>query len=311
MTYFLKRLLLFSVPFALYGLFIRLTDPFNFLGRHSMISTEVKMRTAYPLNYCLWEMPLFAKHPNPNLLLGDSRMAGLKSERIKELTGEDYFNLAYGGATLREIVSSFWFASRYTRLDHVYIGLDFNLYTDYEQLDRTAEVNTIESAPACYFINRTVLRAAVYGVAGQLFHYDPKIGAVTADRNTFWKLQLGPTTEGFYVRHVYPRRFHAKLEEIAQFVKRQGGEVVFVIFPTHVDLQNRVKDFGLEGEYARFKRDVGSLGTTYDFDYPNALTANADNFSDPYHCGHECVDEIIREIWSGDFKYARRLTLGT
>src|SRR5271166_4620189 len=138
MTYFLKRLFQFGVPFGLYALLIYLIDPFNFLGGPSIVSNQVKMRTAYPLNYCLWKMPAFARHPLPQLLLGDSRMDALRSERVKELTGADYFNLAYGGATLREIIGSFWFASRHTNLSRVYIGLDFNLYTDYEQYDRTA-----------------------------------------------------------------------------------------------------------------------------------------------------------------------------
>jgi len=83
------------------------------------------MRTAYPLNYCLWKMPAFARHPASNLLLGDSRMDALKSERVKELTGTDYFNLAYGGATIREIIESFWFASRHASVSRVYIGINF------------------------------------------------------------------------------------------------------------------------------------------------------------------------------------------
>jgi hypothetical protein len=310
MMHLLKRLLLFSVPFWLYGFFIYLTDPYNFLGGPAIISNEIKMRTAYPLNYCLWKMPEFTRHPSPNLLLGDSRMDALKPERVKELTGTDNFNLAYGGATIREIVESFWSASRHASLRHVYIGINFNLYTDYEQFDRTAEVLMIERCTACYFINRTVLRAALYGIAGQWMHYDPKIGMVSEDRETFWRNQIGPQTAAFYARYVYPRKYHAELERIARYAKENGVDLVFLIFPTHVELQNRVRDFGLEGEYARFKQDLSSLATTYDFDYPNELTANKNNFSDPYHCRHACVDEIIREVWSGHFKYGRPLSGG-
>jgi hypothetical protein len=307
MAYFLKRLCWFGVPLGLYALFIYGTDPFDFLSAHSIISDQVKMRTALPLNPCLWKMPAFARHPSPNLMLGDSRMEAVKTDRVKEVTGQDYFNLGFGGATLREIISSYWFAATRVHLRHVYIGLNFNLYSDYEQFDRTAEVITIENAPACYFINRTVLQAAVYGTAAQWMGYDPNLGVVTVDRDTFWRKALGPSTEGFYSRHTYPRKYYAKLVEIAQFVKSQGGDVVFVIFPTHVDLQNRVKDFHLESEYDRFKRDLASITTTYDFDYPNEVTVDRDNFSDPYHCRHECMDEVVREIWSGDLKYGRRL----
>jgi hypothetical protein len=307
MAHFLKRLGWFIVPFALYALFIFEVDPFDFLSTHSMVSDQIKMRTSFPLNPCLWKMPAFSRHPSQNLLLGDSRMEAVKTGEVKELTGQDYFNLAFGGATLREIISTYWFAASRTHLRRVYIGLNFNLYTDYEQFDRTAEVLTIENTPACYFINRTVFQAAIYGTAARWMRYDPNLGVVTVDRDTFWRKALGPSTESFYSRHTYPRRYHAKLMEIAQSVKTQGGDLVFVILPTHVDLQKRVKDFNLESEYDRFKRDLSSITTTYDFDYPNAVTANKDNFSDPYHCRHECVDEFTREIWSGDLKYGRRL----
>jgi hypothetical protein len=308
MIHFIKRVMLFGAPFGLCAAFVYMVDPYNYLGRQSVISNEVKLRTAYPLNYCLWKIPAFARNPSPYLLLGDSRMNAVRTERLREVTGDSYFNLAYGGATIREIVSSFWFASQHVPLRRVYIGLNFNLYTDYEDRDRTAEVLRIESAPACYFINQTVLTASLDGVLAQWLHIDPKIGAVRVDRDTFWRVQIGPTTAGFYTRHAYPRKYHAELEKIVQHVRVHGGEVAFIIFPTHTDLQNRVKDFGLDQEYDRFKHDLSALATTYDFDYPNELTSNRDNFSDPYHCKHECVDDVIREVWSGYVKYGKRLS---
>jgi hypothetical protein len=255
-------------------------------------------------------MPAFARNPSPYLLLGDSRMNAVKTERIRELKGDDYFNLAYGGATLHEIVSSFWFASRRVALRRVYIGLNFNLYTDFEILDRTAEVLRLESSPASYFISRTVLAASVNCALAQWFHLDRQIGVVKVDRNAFWQVQLGPITEGFYTRHAYPKRYHEELEKITRHIKAHGAEVTFVIFPTHTDLQNRVKDFHLEQEYNRFKQDLSELATTYDFDYPNELTSNKDNFLDPYHCKRECVEAVIREVWTGDVKFGKRLSDG-
>lgn len=307
MAYFLKRLTLFGIPIGLYVLWIFLVDPYDRLGGPPVVSDEIKLQTAYPLNYCLWKMPAFARHPWPNILLGDSRMDALKSKRVKELTGTDYFNFAFGGAHLKEIIAAFWYAAQRTALKHVYIGVDFNIYTDYDWLDRTAEVLAIDRTPALYFINRNVLQGATYGSIGQLMHYDPKIGAVTEDRETFWKEQLGPGTEAWYTRHVYPEKYHRELEKICRYAKDHGTELTFIIFPTHVELQRRVGDFHLEGEYARFKRDIASLGRTYDFDYWNDLTSDKNNFSDPYHCGR-CVDHIIREVWSGRLKYGKELS---
>jgi hypothetical protein len=139
-------------------------------------------------------------------------------------------------------------------------------------------------------------------------HYDPRIGKVTEEPQAFWQHQLGPITAAFYTRHVYPKRYHAELEKIARYAKANSIELAFVIFPTHVELQNRVRDFGLEGEYIRFKREVSALAPTYDYDYSNEMTSDKDNFLDPYHCRQECVDRIIREVWSGHFIYGRPLT---
>jgi hypothetical protein len=77
-------------------------------------------------------------------------MDALKVNQIKKVTGTEYYNLAFGGATIREVVETFWFASRHTNLKHVKIGINFNMYTDYEQLDRVQEVATIEHNPLFY-----------------------------------------------------------------------------------------------------------------------------------------------------------------
>jgi hypothetical protein len=307
MKRFLQKLLLFSVPFWIYGLLIYCTDPFDFLGGPPLISEQVKARTANPLNLLIRIMPEFARHPSPNVLLGDSRMYGLKTERVKRLTGTDYFNLAVGGATIREIVELFWFASRHAELKHVKIGINFNLYTDYEQIDRTAEVLTIERDPLFYFINRTVLKAAMTGISAQLTNYDPKLGAVTVDQESFWRGMIDVETPRVCQRHIYPRKYHGELEKIGAYCKEHGIELVFVIFPTNVELPEKYMSLGMEAEYARYKGDLAAIAPTFDFDYPNDLTRDKANFSDPYHCKEECVDQVIREVWTGNLKYARLL----
>jgi hypothetical protein len=72
-----------------------------------------------------------------------------------------------------------------------------------------------------------------------------------------------------------------------------------VIFPTHVELQNRVRDFHLEKENEKFKSDLAQMAVTFDFDYDNEVTKNKENFSDPYHFVEAIGDTLIKEIWSG------------
>ena len=306
MSQFIVKLLLFSVPMWLYASMIYATDPFDFLRASSLISEQVKARTANPLNYYLRKLPDFQRHPSPNVLAGDSRMLGVRTQLVKELTGTDYFNLAVGGATIREIIESFWFASRHAKLEHAKIGLNFNLYTDYEQMDRTAEVLSMERSPLLYFINRTVLRASLTGIAGQVTGYDPKLGAVTTDKRAFWREMIDGETPRVCERHIYPTKYHAELRKIGTYCKENGIKLVFIIFPTHVELQQKYDSLGMGVEYSRYKTDLAAIAPTYDFDYPNAITLDEANFSDPYHCSH-CAAEVIREVWTGDLKYAKLL----
>lgn len=71
----------------------------------------------------------------------------------------------------------------------------------------------------------------------------------------------------------------------------------FIIFPTHVELQRRVYDFGLEGYYRQFKDDLSALAPTFDFDYPNAITEDRANFRDPYHFTDPIGQKIVHQVW--------------
>src|SRR5438309_758333 len=80
-----------------------------------------------------------------------------------------YYNFAYGGAALSEIIDTFWFVQRHTRaLKSVYIGINFNLYNDYNYHARTAAVSVILRNPLLYVFSRTVARAAVYSITSAL-----------------------------------------------------------------------------------------------------------------------------------------------
>jgi len=83
---FFRRLLIFSMPFWLYGIFILSTDPFDYFGISHLVPDEFKLATAARLDPCFWKMSQFNAAPVPNILLGDSRMAALRSETIKQIT---------------------------------------------------------------------------------------------------------------------------------------------------------------------------------------------------------------------------------
>src|SRR5690349_16490940 len=149
MKRFIQRVALFSIPFVVYAAFIVIVDPFDYLNIVH-IPKEQKFPNAAALNPCFWKMNEFARQPSSRILLGDSRMLGIRAEKLREMTGKDFFNFAYGGSSLNEMIDTFWYANEHTKLHDVYIGLNLNVYNDYNYTERTATFNTISRNPALY-----------------------------------------------------------------------------------------------------------------------------------------------------------------
>lgn len=283
-------------------------DPFDFFGAPSFIPDEVKAPTASQLNPCLWKMKRFERAPSANILLGDSRMNAVSVERLKELTGEDYFNFGYGGGSLKESIDTFWFAAERVKLQRVYIGLHLSVYNDYNYTERTKLYESVAHNPALYFVNRTVLQAAVYDTYSRLTRTDLKLGAPGVSREAFWRDYLENVLGGYYKNYVYPSQYKRELERVARYCREHGVELVFVIFPSHVEAQQRIRDFHLERESEAFRRDLASLATVYDFDYENEITTRKENYSDPVHTVGEVNELLLREIWLDRPRVARKYT---
>lgn len=306
----MRRGLLFSLPLCLYAAFILVVDPFNFVGVSRAVPDDVKLRTAFQLNPCLWKMNEFNRRPQPNILLGDSRMMLLRAERIKELTGEDFYNFAYGGASLREMIDTFWFAARREPLRKVYVGLNLTVYDDYNYTERTKTYTTVARDPALYFVNRTVLQSAVYAAYSRLARADLKIGVPTEDRETFWGEQLERGNAGYYRSYVYPSNYRRELEQVAAYCREHGIELAFVIFPSHVEAQRLVGEYRLDDAARAMRRDLAALAPVYDFDYENQITLDRANYDDPNHFVKPVGDQLIREVWLGQLRYARKYQPG-
>jgi hypothetical protein len=301
------RLLLFSVPVLAYAAVIFVCDPFQFLGGPPVIPEDVKYRSASPLNPCLWKMAKFHRDPAPNVLLGDSRMLAVPAERVSQAAREPYSNMAYGGASLQECIETFWFATRQTRLRNVYFGVSFDMYNDYNLVDRTESYLSIAGNPALYFINRTVLQATVYSIYGAAFHKDLKLGATSLSRDVFWKYEInGPEMTRMFQNYIYPVKYYSRLVELGRYAKQHGIQLTFVIFPTHTDFQERFGAFGLEPQKSRMTEDLAAIAPVFDFDYPSGLTRDERNFTDPLHLARPAMDKVVDEIWGGHVQYARR-----
>jgi hypothetical protein len=81
-------------------------------------------------------------------------------------------------------------------------------------------------------------------------------------------------------------------------------KLTFIISPTHIEVQDKVKEFKLEKEYDRFRNDIKSFGDLYDFNWPNVITENKANFLDPLHSIDSVSRIMIREVLTNQPKYA-------
>lgn len=296
LTRFFKKLVLFCLPFVLAAGFIAAVDPFNFLSVKSVVSDKIKSSISPQLNPCLWKMNIFSNRPLDKILLGDSRMQGISIDDIEAVSGERYFNFGYGGASLREVIDTFWFAAEKTKLQKVYIGVNLNTYNDYENVNRTQAYNSIRANPTLYFVNRTVWQAALQSAYSQISNKDLKIGVPNANREQFWQEEL-EIMRSYYRRYVYPKKYKQELQKIAEYCREKNIELNFIVFPTHIDQQKLVKEANLENENRQMYEDLQAFGKVYDFNTENDLTIDEANFDDPVHLSLPARQKLIGKIW--------------
>ena len=307
MRQFFLRAALLLAPFAVYAAAIVALDPYDLFEISHLAPDTVKEKTSVPLNQCLWKMIEYRRKPCENILLGDSRMGELNPDLVSRVAGERYYDFHYGGASLNEIVDTFWYASSLVKLKHVYIGVNFNLYSDYNYSARTDSYRSLETNPLLYFTNRTVLKAAYYTLSRMLTGADPEFGVPKMSREEYWRNQIGPVTAAWYGRYVYPVRYHKELVKIGEYCRKNGVQLRFVIFPSHIELQNRVHDFGLDSAYATFKTDLAAIATTYDYDFDSAISEDKNNYRDPLHFIPAVSQMLIQDIWTGKLDHGRVL----
>lgn len=283
MKHFWKRTLYFLLPLIVFIGVVVLADPYNYYRAESFIPLEVKLATSYKFHYPLWKCIEYKRKPVANILLGDSRTDALGSEGAWRLTGEKWYNFAYGGATVPEIVETFWYANSLTKLKKVYIGLNFNQMNAYKRMNRVTEARNIIDQPLLYPFNKTVTKAFFYNIYYGITGGDPKIGVPEMEPDSFWNFQLKSSAENYYAAFKYGSEFIDDLRKIADHCKKSGIELVIFIPPTHTDLQQRIADYGLTSENERWLRELQLFAHVINLDVPNEFTSVRENFKDPFH----------------------------
>jgi hypothetical protein len=270
-------------------------DPFNMNGIFDFGFD--KRLVSYRSNYRLYKIIEYNKQPVPNIILGDSRMEALDTRLIAEASGQNYFNFAYGGGTLYEAIDTFWYAAGMAKLKNVYIGVNFNVYNKIYSLSLVPEAVSLASRPLIYYVSPFVAKISLYNIIYRLTGLNLASERPPMSKEEFWAQRLGAATDYYYGTYIYPYDALKSLHEIMKYCEDNAIKLSLIIFPTHVELQDKVQEYGLSAEYDRYKVDLRSVAPVIDFDYPNEWTKNKQLFIDPYHFNEEIMQALIDEIW--------------
>jgi hypothetical protein len=299
------RLALFFVPiFVLVVPPVYYVDPFGVFAKPSVIPDPIRSKYAQQVNQVFWKLPAYNRDPVENVLLGDSEMARLPAQVLHTVTSQGYSNLACGGGTLRESVSTFWFASRRVELQKVFFGLSFMEYNPYP-LDRVTQAEEIARHPTLYFLNSDVLETTAYDIADAILHVPINL-LPQVSKDAFWVSQLEYLSTR-YKRKASPQNLKDEIRKIVEYCHARNISIIFVIPPQHIDAQRRVRELGVEDDYQQFKNDLISMAPVYDCDIDSDLTRDKSNYGDPFHLTDRAAVRFTEDIGSGNPKWCRML----
>lgn len=304
MRIFIRKIFLFSLLPVLYVLIATLLDPFGIIyeTRNSKMKM-VKTRVARKVNVSLLRLQQFTFNPADIVLLGDSRTELLKSTEFEKISGDKTINLAFGGETLPELFETFWFITSNHEIKKIYIGINFDLFNENNNMNRVKEAVKLKKSHLNYLISRYSFRSVYYMTQSLFSHKKVETEVHRLSRDEFWNQQLQSSAANLYSLYKYPYSYEKELNEISQYCRDNNIELAFVILPTHVDLQNKIEYYHLENESHRFKEFISNLNKTYDFDYANTITSERNNFVDPFHVSDSISNIVVRNILENNVKY--------
>ena len=297
---FFKRGFIFASPLLLWVVVVLLVDPFNYFGWSHVFPEQVKRDNAASLNSILFNMLKEANDPCENLIIGDSRAEDLPLEHIEKITGRRYFILGANALKLNESIDLFYFANRIKPVKRAVFTINFNEFNEYAFADRVTSVESMIRNPLIYLFDGSVAQAGYYVVKSSLTGRPAVNSVPPMSEDEWWNYIVTVRGREHYERFRYPVALYGRMQEMVAFAKKQGTEISFIIVPNHADFQKRVREFGLDDEYLKFKHDMSRLDVrVVDYDYVNDITTNRSDFRDPLHSNQEIGILMANEVFRG------------
>lgn len=307
MKKYILRGLLFSIPLFIYAAFIVIIDPYNFINLSHVIGDKDKFtviqRTdeSSPRGNILWKTIEFKRRPVENLIIGDSQGKDIDVNLIHELTGEEYYNFCFPGASFNTMFQTFWYAVKYVKPKKVYFQVAFMNFNTYREYDLFHFAQDYFDHPWQYFTTKEIFidsfmnllwvatRKPILVERSYEFLNDKELQDLA-----MFRLNL------FFKRFEYPEQYKKEFEKIKAYCDQNGVELEFIIFPVYQGVDDHLEEIGLDGEKDRFVEEMSSFGKTYDLDDESPIKSRRAYFFDYFHPRHQVVDSLVTRLWAKD-----------
>src|SRR5437016_1618459 len=243
----------------------------------------------------LLSLARFNRLPRSVVILGDSRAKNLPEAYFYRY-GLPVRNLGYGGGTIYEGIDTFWFAVSRTRVTDVVFVISFNSWSEVDSNNLVSAATQLLNRQWKYYLNWDVFLAAVSNLAANLFGQTRVDTSPPMSRTAFWRHQLEYNAASYYARHERPDRLLRRFLEMTSYCHSHGIHLLFVVPPTHRDLQLLIRAYHLESERERFLGLLRASGDLMDFDVASSFTDDARNFVDPFHTTPALSDWLAARI---------------
>ena len=294
MRYILKRLALLSVPVWLWLLFFVAFEPNNYFGfkAGSGSSQPVARVRAYE------------QDPGHNLILGDSRLAHFDMDLIEQVSGEEWQNLAFGGASLRETLDlADYVLAGGRETDRILLALSFYTLNSGYDTDRFSALKETLTNPLAYCLNleynvntltvfmdtlRGTPDAVESGDWGPADHLDAAGNAIPLHRRLYdYPAVIAPRCENWAVNEEQL----ARLPALAARCREAGVALTVVLPPMAANVREEICDeYGItaamEGEVLpQLAAWSGEYGfTLLDYEWGGSCITDDDTqFFDGFH----------------------------
>ena len=277
MKRFCKKIVILLLPLVLYYAAFIMMDPFNYFD---LSFKETFLSSTEPLP----KMRQVMRGNIQNVLLGDSRTSHFDTDYLYEITGDQYYNLGFGGASLKEEIDLFWWAAKYNKLEKVVLQTGFWTVNKGYAGDRIPSLQSVAENPIRILLNWSCHKASwkhlktIYSKSGGPLVY--------TDEERAENLRYYAEEIIYPVAAKYETDWDdiEALRDIGQYCEENGITFIVIFPPLDQSIWDIViTPLGLYEEMELAKKTISEFAVVYDMEYPEMDAYSQGDYVDGFH----------------------------